>query len=581
MKKIAASIEQGFYAAIQWSLRHQARAVALIVLAVVIPIGTLNFLQYQSMVKYEQAGTQATQEQLKYLLGRLVLNSYTNLTSYSSDMVHAYDLKHEELFRQPRDQARPIINKLQAGADKLLKEKSAKEQETYRRNSFITIQGLDSTWNLSYPDSVKDARFKAAAVRAIRYFQPLSPMQQDVGYQYFYDKPTELLIFLHSISSEQIRYDSTAPPRPIEALMGISYSKENLKNDIRNNLTRRQQASRFTTSPLDETLSKANYYFQVKDEKGAIIFQDEGWKQHDEDRDYITADFVVTPEQRFLTGWQFSAMTRSALRQSTDRSLGQMFWASGVVTLLLCLLLVILFRAGLVAVKVSEMQADIVAGVSHDLKTPLAGIIASAQLIASGRASGQDETRQFSGYILTEARRLTGVVEKVLTLAKLESRQLLMQPSSIAVAELVEQAIACAQSAFPDAVILKGEVAQGQLCGDSSALTTVLVNLLDNAIRYSGDQHQPWVRVQAYWSGFGERRILHLMVEDRGVGIPSEEQPFIFQKFYRVRNGLVTDTEGTGLGLAIASQIVRAHRGYIHVKSEVGTGSTFTVRLPA
>jgi two-component system phosphate regulon sensor histidine kinase PhoR len=248
------------------------------------------------------------------------------------------------------------------------------------------------------------------------------------------------------------------------------------------------------------------------------------------------------------------------------------------VAVLLCLLLFVLFRAGLVAVKVSRMQSDIVAGVSHDLKTPLAGILASAQLIASGRAHQPQDVQEFAGYIMAEAKRLTAVVEKVLTMARLESRQLVMRPTAVSISRLVDQAIESVRCAFPGALILKGALPDDEIQADFQALTTVLVNLIDNAVRYSGEQ--PRVVVSARWTSASDRRVLHLSVQDCGVGIPPEEQPLIFQKFYRVRRGLVNDTDGTGLGLAIASEIVRAHHGLIQVESRVGGGSTFTVVLP-
>ncbi|MBC7879691.1 MAG: HAMP domain-containing histidine kinase [Anaerolineae bacterium] len=225
------------------------------------------------------------------------------------------------------------------------------------------------------------------------------------------------------------------------------------------------------------------------------------------------------------------------------------------------------------------MQTDIVAGVSHDLKTPLAGISASAQLLTSGRANTPEEVKEFSGYILNEAKRLTAVVEKVLTLAKLETQQVAMHPEAISIVCLVDQAIESVRSAFPKATIVRGNIPDDNVSGDFQGLATVLVNLIDNAVRYSNAE-APWVQVDAEWNTHGEKRDLHLRVRDRGVGIPVEEQSYIFQKFYRVQQGMVCDTEGTGLGLAIASEIIRAHHGSIQVESQPGFGSVFTVVLP-
>ncbi|MBW4698721.1 MAG: HAMP domain-containing histidine kinase [Aphanocapsa lilacina HA4352-LM1] len=574
MSKITFAIEKNFYAAIQWSLKHQLKAMAIILLGVIVPIGTLNVLQYQSMVQYEQQGTRALQEQMQSLLGRMALRIYTDIYRGSSEVFHSVDREHNELFSGKPGIAGTIVGALQNTSNGYM----AKKKEA-QLALFIFAKEPDGSWQTYFgrSDSDNPAR-RSAVARAREYFFTLPPERQDTGHQYYYDAKSEMLVLLHTMSPAPLVNSDTPPLRPIKAVMGLTLTKKDFKDNFKYQ-TQTGVTSRFDTTPLDSQLAGTTYYYQVKDEKGQVLYKDPGWDKNVGCSDFIRADFRITPEQRFLTGWELSAITRSNFKQATERSLTQMFWASGIVAVLLGILLVVLFRAGLVAVKVSELQTDIVAGVSHDLKTPLAGIIASAQLIASGRASGAQETKQFSGYILAEARRLTAVVEKVLTMAKLESRQLLMKPAPLSVPELIDHAIGLSQVAHPQAIIARGEVATGQVTGDANALTTVLMNLIDNAVRYSGDA-QPWVRVQSYWSGFGEKRILHLLVEDRGVGIPAEEQAFIFQKFYRVRNGLVSDTEGTGLGLAIASQIVNAHRGQILVESRVGIGSTFTVKIP-
>jgi two-component system phosphate regulon sensor histidine kinase PhoR len=110
---------------------------------------------------------------------------------------------------------------------------------------------------------------------------------------------------------------------------------------------------------------------------------------------------------------------------------------------------------------------------------------------------------------------------------------------------------------------------------DPAALVQALVNLLDNAIKYSGDART--IRVVLGREG----RCATLAVQDRGRGIEREEQSRIFDKFYRVSTGLVHDAKGSGLGLAIVKQTVEAHGGSIDVRSQPGAGSTFTVRLPS
>lgn len=580
MQSITAAIEQSFYSAIQWSLKHQGQAILLLLIAALIPLGMLNFLQYQAMVKYEQAGTQAMHEQLHYILGRLALSSYNNLLSQAGQVFHQRNARHQEFFStHPQSVRQQEIQTTLDGMQVMSKKCERSCNEYPRQTDFVLLE--DHEWMPHFATGFKPAPpIVVTIARARLYFLSLDPIGRDVGFIFFYDPATELSILMHPISPEPIAEKNVEPPlRPIVAVMGIAINRQTIKEILlNNNFNRNSWQSNRYSAPIDSALGKANYYFQIKDDRGRVVHEDAQWVHDSRAESYIRDSFVIEPEQKFLTGWKISAMTRSGLRQATSRSLQQMFLASGVVAVLLCLLLVILLRAGLAAVKVSKMQSDIVAGVSHDLKTPLAGILASAQLIASGRANNPQDIKEFAGYIMAEAKRLTAVVEKVLTMAKLESRQLLMRPIMVRISTLVDEAIESVRGAFPKATILKGEIPDDEIQADVQALTTVLVNLIDNAVRYSEDP--PEVLVHARWTSASDRRVLHLIVQDRGVGIPVEEQPLIFEKFYRIRRGLVNDTDGTGLGLAIASEIVRAHHGQIQVESQVGSGSTFTVVIP-
>jgi len=523
MRPLTAAIERGFYAAIQWSLKHQGPAVACLLLAALVPLGTLNLLQYQTMAQYRQQGNQAMQEQLQYLLGRLVLESYNNLNGAAGKLFHRRNNEHEELFSGDSAEVQATVDLMQ----QMLQESCKCESVSDTRAAFV-LEG-NRNWAPRFPSDLRlQPPAAAAAARARADFVSRPPDRQDVGFYFYYDRPSERLFLMHPVSPEPFRDSASLPPRRIRAVMGVIIDREELKYGFTKAFSRdHTMPSRYDT-PIGVVLARADYYFEIRDEHGRIIYQDSQWKKYDGCDDYIQASFLVTPEQGFLTGWRVSAMTPSTIGKVTDRSLQQMFLASAVVAVLLCLLLIILFRAGMVTAKVSNMQTDIVAGVSHDLKTPLAGILASAQLIASGRASKPQDVKEFSGYIMAEARRLTAVVEKVLTMAKLESQQLTMQPTPVSLLRLVDQAIESVRCAFPGVTIVKGDVPDDDICADYQGLTTVLVNLIDNAVRYSREQ-PAWVQVDAHWVPGGERRVLYLQVSDRGIGIPPEEQPFIFQ----------------------------------------------------
>lgn len=573
MKKVAVLIEQSFYVAIQWCLKHQTPTVLVILLAVVVPIGILNLLQYQSMEEYQQQGNQAMKGQLNYILNRLVLEFRDGMIQEEGFVFHAADKKHTELLGRDSGAAQRVLNQIQT---ELIK-KDEESKNSYRREAFILAPDSRQQWTTVLPVATH-TQHKGAIARARDYFLSLSPAERDVGHLFFPDFATGQVMLMHTITGELPASYTRTPPKPIKFVMGLAIPKQAYTREDFDNLTRRSQTRLNPVSNANPP--GADYYFQIKDERGNVLFSDrQDWEELSRCEDHISSQITITEGQKFLTGWQLAVLTQNPLKRITDRSLWQMLGVSAFMAVNLFVLLAIIFKASLVAVKVADMKSDIVAGVSHDLKTPLAGIIASAQLLATGRASGPEETRQFSGYIVSEARRLTETVEKVLTLVKLESQQMQMKTSVVSIPELIDRAIEPISRAFPDAVISKGDIPQGAIHADYQALTTVLMNLLDNAVRYSKGQAQ--VKVQAHWSQHGDRRMLQLQVEDRGIGIAVDEQPFVFQKFYRVRNGLVSDTEGTGLGLAIATQIIRAHNGQIHLYSQVGVGSKFTISIPA
>jgi signal transduction histidine kinase len=580
MGNFSATIERGFYKTIQWGLKHQLRAVIVVILAVAIPFGALNAFQYQAMTQYESEGTKAVQEQLQYLLGNFVLKMYKSERERLSDGLHTQDNKHVAFLTEKPEIQQQTIDTAQKDFDDCTG-CTADMKKPEREIVFSLTHFKNQRWQQHFPTNVKpNLRQLSALAKASRWFFSLSPEKRDVGYLNFYDETNEQLIHLHPISPNPISYELNAPPRKIKAVLGTLVSKEMIKMDLLKGLgKRRVQKSRYSHIPFDRLLTSADYYFQVQDEKGQTLYEDPEWKQSANSNWSLSSTFLITPEQTYLTNWKVSIITCNVLKKATNRAVSQMLIVSSIVAMLICVLLIILLKAGLAAVKISQMQTDIVAGVSHDLKTPLAGISASAQLLASGRADQPEEVKEFSGYILNEAKRLTAVVEKVLTLAKLETKQLPMRPEAISIVCLVDQVIESVSSAFPEATIVRGNVPDDNVSGDFQGLTTVLINLIDNAVRYS-DADIPWVQIDAEWNALGEKRDLHLRVRDRGVGIPVEEQSYIFQKFYRVRHGMVCNTEGTGLGLAIASEIIRAHHGSIQVESRPGLGSVFTVVLP-
>ncbi|MGI9111212.1 MAG: ATP-binding protein [Gaiellaceae bacterium] len=225
-----------------------------------------------------------------------------------------------------------------------------------------------------------------------------------------------------------------------------------------------------------------------------------------------------------------------------------------------------------------ELKAEFVATVSHELRTPLAAIYGSAQTIRRTDIELDEGIRdELLGVIATESDRLAAIVNDLLLASHLDSGRL---PVSIERCDALELAAAVVDTArvhAPESIelALRAPKRLAPVAADRGQLQQVLVNLVDNAIKYSPDGGTIAVRV-----GRADSQI-RFAVADRGLGIPASEHRRIFEKFYRLDPDMTRGIGGTGLGLYICRELVRRMDGSIWVESQPGQGSTFVVELPA
>jgi two-component system phosphate regulon sensor histidine kinase PhoR len=228
--------------------------------------------------------------------------------------------------------------------------------------------------------------------------------------------------------------------------------------------------------------------------------------------------------------------------------------------------------------QLSRMKTDFVSLVSHELRTPLTSIRMFIETLALGRLKDPAQMQEVLTLLTRETERLSIFIERVLDWARIEGGRKVYQRAPLPVTDVVEAAVAAFRAQrLEGGVDLKVDV-QGslpQLDVDKDAMAGALLNLLQNAYKYSGPEDRRIVL-----SVHGGHRHVDLSVEDNGVGIAPKERKRIFERFYRVDNLLTRRTEGSGLGLAIARRIVEAHGGRINVHSELGKGSRFTIHLP-
>jgi signal transduction histidine kinase len=227
--------------------------------------------------------------------------------------------------------------------------------------------------------------------------------------------------------------------------------------------------------------------------------------------------------------------------------------------------------------KLSRLKSDFVANVSHELKTPLALIRLFAETLELDRVPSEDKKRQYHRIINKESRRLTQLINNILDFSRIEAGRKEYRFVRADLAAVVRDVVDAyrfqiEQHGFTLSVDVAEDLPEMEL--DPEAMSQALINLLNNAIKYSPDEKAIAVSVRR-----GGDRVL-VSVRDRGIGIPKAEQRRIFEKFYRVETSVVHTTKGSGLGLALVQHITEAHGGKVEVESAPGVGSTFTLSLP-
>lgn len=353
---------------------------------------------------------------------------------------------------------------------------------------------------------------------------------------------------------------------------------------------------------LPEAIRKSSSKLPPAEEKNAImalrymgrvigLYDGQGnkllqWTKASEKEDEKTAEKEAKIEPESIQPFNFVLTNVRLSIRLKDLTVGQWARRNFVINLSLWTLMAVLLLAAIALMlrtasremKLTQMKADFVSNVSHELRTPLASIRVLAELLNLGRVKDSSKVREYGGYIESEGRRLTQLINNILDFSRIESGRKAYNFEQANIKELVDGTLEAfslqltrngfaidyqaLKKSYPDVII------------DPDAIALALNNLIDNAIKYSKEEKKIFIRLDHQ-----ENRI-NIAITDQGIGIPCEEQEKIFEKFYRVSTGLVHDVKGSGLGLSLVKHIVEAHDGEITVKSEPGKGSTFTIHLP-
>jgi signal transduction histidine kinase len=225
----------------------------------------------------------------------------------------------------------------------------------------------------------------------------------------------------------------------------------------------------------------------------------------------------------------------------------------------------------------ARLKSDFVANVSHELRTPLALIRLYAETLELGRLTAQEKYQEYFRIIREESERLTALINNILDFSRIEAGRKEYEFKETNLAELVRATLdsyrfQIEQNGFAFEENISGDIPP--LNVDREAIARSLLNLVNNALKYSKDQK--YIGVSLYRSNGSVK----LEVQDRGIGIAAGEQDKIFEKFYRCGDPLVHNTKGSGLGLSLVRHIAQAHGGTVFVESVPEKGSKFTIALP-
>ena len=293
------------------------------------------------------------------------------------------------------------------------------------------------------------------------------------------------------------------------------------------------------------------------------------------------ADMEAIAAGPALPGWQLSffeplenlpvddsAMQRQKLAYTAVAA------SAFIATVLIAVVTGSAFRRQL---RLARLKTDLVAAVSHELRTPLASMRVLVDGLLADVRLDETKTREYLHLLASENARLTRLIENFLAFSRLERGRERFVFAAVTPSSLVESAVAAIRERVPRDCDLRIEIAPDlpSVRADEGAIVSALMNLLDNALKYSPNDTRVTVRVDREAQGVAFR------VEDNGIGIAPREQRRIFRRFYRVDQRLAQETSGVGLGLSIVELIARAHGGSVGVESTEGVGSTFTLWLPA
>jgi signal transduction histidine kinase len=288
----------------------------------------------------------------------------------------------------------------------------------------------------------------------------------------------------------------------------------------------------------------------------------------------------VTPVGIRFPQWRIALSFKGGdpFAAAAEERIATYLWTAVFVIALIAVLAFLIARHVSRQIRLTRLKNNLIASVSHELKTPLSSMRVLVDTLLEGRYRDEQQVREYLDLISKENLRLSRLIDNFLAFSRMERNKRTFEFKPVVPGEIISEACASVRERFEaNGHILNIEVEPDlpMIHADRDALATVLINLLDNAYKYSGEDKRVTIRA------FSESGSVFFRVEDNGIGIPRRALRRIFERFYQVDQSLSRSAGGCGLGLSIVKFIVNAHGGHINVESRVGKGSTFTVKIPA
>jgi signal transduction histidine kinase len=405
------------------------------------------------------------------------------------------------------------------------------------------------------------------------------------------DKPTGPVFITTAIFSFPDRYNDRMTLGGDRVILGgVGFDPEYLKQTFFPELLQELTSQKFLNDP--EEPSAQGFHELTADEVGdhpdqriaMMIYPADALKSEPDRPMVTTAGWgsgkpevsykLDDPFRGLALGIKFQGTTAEAIGR---RWVWQSFLILGVLSVLMIGGLVLTYRSVNKQVALARLKSDFVSNVSHELRTPLALIRLYAETLELGRITTQEKKNEYYSIIRKESERLSSLINNILDFSRIEAGRKEYDFRETDIAELVRNTL----DSYRYQIEQQGFALEEQIDPgipavkvDREAIARALVNLVNNALKYSDSEKFLAVRL------YREQSVLKLEVSDRGIGIERNEQSRIFEKFYRTCDPLVHNTKGSGLGLSLVRHITQAHGGGIEVESTPGRGSKFTVWLP-